>query len=374
VLSGTTLYGMTPIGGDYNDGVVFKVGTNGAGYSNLYSFNAGSFSAGGDGSQPMGSLVLNGSTLYGMTSAQNLGFPTNYGTVFGISTSGGTPTYLHYFTGGPLDGAYPFGSLIFNSTGTTLYGMTSQGGSLPGGGIYSGMTFQVTTGGTFTTGHQFNYSSATDGGFPNGTLIRGGSTVYGMASQGGTNGEGVIFKEATNNASITVLYSFANGTDGAFPGGTLVLGGTTLYGMAPGGANGHGVIFSLSTGAGFNVLHAFTGTDGDTPGDALTLSSDGTTLYGMTTYGGANGQGEVFSIDTSGNGFQVLDSFNGANGANPYGDLTLSADGQTLYGMSSTGDINGAGNIFTLAVPEPATMALLAMGALGLITARKRRA
>ena len=58
----------------------------------------------------------------------------------------------------------------------------------------------------------------------------------------------------------------------------------------------------------------------------------GSTLYGMTLVGGADSHGNIFSINTDGSGYQNLFCFNGANGAYPYGDLTL--DGSTLYGMT----------------------------------------
>ena len=52
----------------------------------------------------------------------------------------------------------------------------------------------------------------------------------------------------------------------------------------------------------------------------------------MTAFGGANGDGTIFSIPVTGGTPTTLASFNGTNGANPYGSLTLS--GSTLYGMT----------------------------------------
>ena len=61
--------------------------------------------------------MLSGSTLYGMTPA---GAPTMMGTVFSIPVGGGASTVLHTFDG--TDGIYPYGSLTLS--GSTLYGMT----------------------------------------------------------------------------------------------------------------------------------------------------------------------------------------------------------------------------------------------------------
>jgi uncharacterized repeat protein (TIGR03803 family) len=47
------------------------------------------------------------------------------------------------------------------------------------------------------------------------------------------------------------------------------------------------------------------------PHGRLTLDPTGTTLYGMTRNGGSLGYGIVFSVDTSGNNYQVLHDFTG---------------------------------------------------------------
>ena len=72
---------------------------------------------------PYGSLIQSGSTLYGMTKWHG---GSGGGTIFKIGTDGTGFSLLHSFTGGASDGAYPYGSLI--QSGSTLYGMTSAGG------------------------------------------------------------------------------------------------------------------------------------------------------------------------------------------------------------------------------------------------------
>src|SRR5512135_983633 len=59
VLSGSTLYGTTSSGGISNRGTIFKINTDGTGYSILKDF------LGPEGKSPRG-LWLNGDTLYGM--------------------------------------------------------------------------------------------------------------------------------------------------------------------------------------------------------------------------------------------------------------------------------------------------------------------
>jgi uncharacterized repeat protein (TIGR03803 family) len=58
------------------------------------------------------------------------------------------------------------------------------------------------------------------------------------------------------------------------------------------------------------------------------------------------------------------------DGASPFGDLTLSGDGATLYGMTAYGGDSGDGTVFAVSLnptPEPNTFALLAAAVIGLI-------
>jgi uncharacterized repeat protein (TIGR03803 family) len=121
-VSGTTLYGMTPGGGNGQNGTIFCINTDGTGYEVLYRFTNGS-----DGYSPHGSLILSRPTLYGM--ASHGGGDNVLGTIFQINTDGSSFQLLHSFVGGTADGAYPLGSLTLSVTG--LYGMAQYEG--PGG-------------------------------------------------------------------------------------------------------------------------------------------------------------------------------------------------------------------------------------------------
>jgi uncharacterized repeat protein (TIGR03803 family) len=125
ILGSNTLYGTTQMGGTNGLGAIFKLDTNGSNYAQLYSF-AGT----PDGAYPIAGLVLGGDTLYGMTSS---GGTNGVGTVFKINTDGSGYTELKSFAGYP-DGSTPYAGLVL--AGNTLYGTTSGGGTNAGGTVF----------------------------------------------------------------------------------------------------------------------------------------------------------------------------------------------------------------------------------------------
>lgn len=141
VLSGKTLYGIATYGGVYSNGTVFRVSTDGTSFTNLYSFSATTnnsmlgLNTNSDGANPYGGLALSGNTLYGTTSD---GGSFGSGTVFAINTDGTGFKVLHSFTAfAPTnsDGALPHGDLFLS--GNTLYGTTTYGGGFGNGTIFS---------------------------------------------------------------------------------------------------------------------------------------------------------------------------------------------------------------------------------------------
>ena len=95
------LYGTTEFGGTFNDGVVFKMGTDGK-TKRLHSFGGGS-----DGVNPTAGLIDVNGTLYGTTV---LGGAHGDGTVFSIDQDG-SEQVLYSFAGYPSDGENPWGGL-----------------------------------------------------------------------------------------------------------------------------------------------------------------------------------------------------------------------------------------------------------------------
>ena len=283
ISSGSTLYGTTYYGGSSGKGTVFAVSTAGTLFTNLYSFTAlsnGGYGTNSDGANPNAGLILSSNTLFGTAF---IGGTNGNGTVFALNTDGTGFTNLHTFTSGGYndqfyatnsDGANPNAGLLLS--GNTLYGTTSQGG--PSG---YGSVFKVNTDGTgFTNLHYFTAASGayphvtnSDGVFPNAGLILSGNTLYGVATSGGTNGNGTVFALNTDGTDFTVLHCFtatdpSTGTnsDGALSQAGLILSGNTLYGTTYfGGSSGNGTVFSLTlpvpqltiTPSGANVILAW---------------------------------------------------------------------------------------------------------------------
>lgn len=166
----------------------------------------------------------------------------------------------------------------------------------------------------------------------------------------------------------TVIHNFTDGSDGAYPGGGVVLGPNgVLYGTASesGGTTYSGVVFELTPVGGGQwtetVLHTFPAfkRDGTGPGSTLALDQSGN-LYGTTFYGGTTacstpldgniGCGTVFKLaPPSGGGAwteTVLENWPN-NGQFPY-ETQVEFHNGLLYG---TADILGAkklGSVFTL--------------------------
>jgi uncharacterized repeat protein (TIGR03803 family) len=369
LLSGNTLYGTATGGGSSGNGTVFAVNTNGTGFTNLHSFTAtsGSNSTNSDGADPYGGLTLSGNTLYGTAAS---GGSAGNGTVFKVNTDGTRFTNLHSFTATSgsnstnSDGAIPAATLIFS--GDTLYGTAHTGGSSGNGTV-----FAVNTNGTgFTNLHNFTAGSGSfpnvtnsDGANPTAGLILWGNTLYGTTVGGSTNGRGTVFKVNTDGTDFTKLYGFTGGNDGANPFAGLIVSGNALYGTAErGGSSGNGTVFAVNTnGTGFTNLYSFAGgSDGAYPDASVILS--GNSLYGNAAYGGSSGNGTVFAVNTNGTGFTNLYSFTAvslnssgyptnSDGANPKPGLILS--GNTLYGTATSGGSSGNGTVFSLSFPSP---------------------
>jgi uncharacterized repeat protein (TIGR03803 family) len=366
LLSGGLLYGTASNSGPSGWGTVYSVPVTGGTPSVLGPFNSL------DGALPVSDLTLIGDTLFSTT--QEGGTLGDYGTVFSLPLTGGTPNAITQFNNS--NGCFAEGPLTLSADGTTFYGTTTMGGDLSANNYGYGVVYSSpVAGGTPTVLTSFNL---TNGNAPMGGLLRIGNTLYGTTQSGGGNNQGEVFSLPVTGGSPTILTSF-DGTHGAAPTGSLIVSGGLLYGTTSQGGNGYGTVFSLPlTGGTPTVLASFNFTDGDGPSASLILSGD--TLYGTTEFGADNNSdGEVFSLPLTGGTPTVLAAFDGTDGSEPYGDLLLSDNtlyGTTIYGgYGYDGDYRtGDGTVFSIALPEPRFDSLLVLAGTGLLLRRKRNA
>ena len=246
-----------------------------------------------------------------------------------------TQTYrvIYNFTGS-VDGGAPSTGLAVDAAGN-LYGTTSSGG--PFG---DGTAFKLTPGASGWRFYRLYAFSGANGSSPDSTLVLDpDGRLYGTTSGGGL-GDGVLFglspagnilPSVFSNWMETLLYSFTGGSDGAKPGGSLVLDSSgNIYGSAAmGGAHNNGTLYEYTNG-GLQVLHTFPGfpNDGLNPAGVVSGSNG---LYGITGLGGTNGSGTLY---TTAGGYQVLHNFmSGGPEGNP---TSLAADQSgNLYGTDN---------------------------------------
>src|SRR3954447_4075935 len=155
-------------------------------------------------------------------------------------------------------------------------------------------------------------------------------------------------------AKERVLYSFAGGSDGAFPEAGLVMdaqgnlyGATENGGSAECGGSGCGTVFKLAPDGTETVLHAFSETgDGVYPIAALAIDAAGN-LYGTTFNGGDSAGGVVFRVTPKGKE-TLLHSFGaGSDGSRPDAGLVID-DAGNFYGTTSGGGAAGHGTVFRI--------------------------
>src|SRR5664280_17696 len=357
------IYGTAAWGGTYGNGTVFKLNqVNSAWlFSPLYEFTGGN-----DGSKPIGGVVFgpNGA-LYGTT---QLGGADGDGVVFSLAAP---PTFcrsivcywnetiLHTFTGVP-DGFNPWTeNLVFDAAGN-IYGTTGNGGAYGGG-----TAFELTpSGGGYTETILHSFGSRNDGAYPfGGGVLDDAGNVYGTTIGGGyerlcSTGCGTVYQLTPSNGGWLekVLYNFGV-LHGYYPNSDLIRDASgNLYGTAIASADyNEGVVFKLApTGDGFfySLVHQFN-TDCE-PYGAVTMDTAGD-FFGTCIYGG-DGGGWVYELTNCSQRCTVIDlhdfTYNGHDGATPWGGPTLDANG-TLYGTTQVGGIgncqNGCGVVWEIA-------------------------
>jgi uncharacterized repeat protein (TIGR03803 family) len=341
------LYGTSAWGGIYAPGTLFELkrAASGFTYSDIHNFGEGT-----DGNFPWDAPTFgpNG-TLYGTT---NGGGSAGEGTVFNaqpparICGSISCPweeTALYNFTRG-TDGGNPQSGIIFDASGN-IYGTNVNGGQ--GYGVVYEMT---PSNGGWRYQVLYTFTNGQDGANPVSLLLfDSAGNLYGTTQSGGLAGCGgfgcgTVYRLSPSQSGWTehTLYSFHDGTDGAQPmGGLIADSAGNLYGATGGSdASPGGTVYEISPAGGgwtFNLIY-------DLPGEGLgpvaNLVRDGAgNLYGASWGNGAFGQGVVFKLTPTSNGWiytSLHDFTGGTDGANAEGGLIMDSNG-TLYGTTYDG-------------------------------------
>lgn len=310
-------YGMTPYGGNYDNGIIFRINPVSKLFKKIFDFDRI------NGQNPFGSLTESeNGNLYGLT--YEGGVNLNYGGVlfkYNIQTS--TFTKILDFTVNLNHyGSFPSGTLT-KGLGTKMYAASKSG-------IGIGNIFEFDTN-TETAINLAGFSGSYDGYPYDSPFLSSNGKFYGLTSgenDFSPNSQGYLYEYNRQNNTITPKINFLSQIGNAQPKGRLIEAkDKSLYGLTfYGGINpfGNGVLFKYSPESNiFTNLHSFNGsTDGRYPSGTPLEASNGN-IYGLTRYGGIHDFGVIFKYNPSLNSFSKIFDFNILDGAFPiYTQLT----------------------------------------------------
>ena len=345
------IYGTTYSGGSHQQGMVYRLVREGAGWveSPLYSFGPPQSL---DGGMPVARVVFGpDGLLYGTTTG---GGAYGLGTVFSLQPPASAcksalcpwrETVLHSFDF--ADGTDPgYGDLVFDQAGN-IYGTAFNGGQ--GGGV----VFELSRSGSSWTEKvlwQFTYGS--DGAYPvGGVIFDNAGNLYGTTSLAGANDDGAVYELSPTPSGWTekTLYAFTNDDKGE-GAGLLMDGQGNLFGIT--GVFGPGVVYELTPQNGswsYTRLQTFSGTFDVGPVAPPTFDSQGN-LYGPLPNSGSAEQGEIFKLTPLGNqwAYTPFYQFGAAGmGAYPYGTVVFDANGN-MYGTATGNTRGGYGTVWEI--------------------------
>jgi uncharacterized repeat protein (TIGR03803 family) len=167
-----------------------------------------------------------------------------------------------------------------------------------------------------------------------------GSTATGTPLAGAPVHAGTYTAVASLPNNLLTLTNFSSASSlGYLPAGGLLQDGSgNLFGTnQSGGANNAGTLFEWVQSTGALVTLADFGGDstlGSSPSGGLVMDAGGD-IFGTTSGGGTGGDGTVFEWVKSTRRLVTLASFDGSNGASPYGGVVRDTSGNlfgTTYG------------------------------------------
>lgn len=307
-------FGTATSGGAHGDGVVYELeppktpGTSSWRERVIYSFKGLP-----DGAAPFGDLLFHDGNLYGATERgghSHIGCLSGCGTIFELRKGSG-PTWsevvLHGFLDANREGANPMAGVAMDADGS-LYGTTYYGGDdFDCAGMGCGTVFELKQRGSKWTLHTLRDFKANDGAFPGASVLLDGSRLYGTTEQGGTYNDGTLFRFVKINGEWIAAGRFSfNDTDGKIPSGALTLRSGRIFGTTfTGGSALWGTVYSIGTDPkswAQQVVYSYTGgSDGESPLYATTLFQNDQILTiageaGFTNLCDGNGCGTLLRI------------------------------------------------------------------------------
>jgi uncharacterized repeat protein (TIGR03803 family) len=346
VLYNGKLYGMTDLGGVNNFGVIYECDITANAYTKKYDMDST------NGKNPDGSLTLVGNTFYGFT---HNGGTNDKGVLFEWNPATNVYTKKYDFDG--INGANPVGKLVLYNN--KFYAMTNTGGTSNQGVIYE---WNYNTN-TYTKNHDFN---GIDGEHPMGFLSMYNNKFYGVTFEGGIyetpstlDHYGVIFDWNPLSNVFTKHLDLGNNVtyQSSGPLNSMTLKGNVFWGITSYGGFANGAIFSWDPLTNiFSELYLNHSTPISNTGHCeinrhpngvqaySNLTLIGNKLLGNTSdYAGAN-KGCIFEYYPDSNQITRSVHMETTDGAFPRASLTQL--GHKLFGVSSMGGQNHAGNIF----------------------------
>ncbi len=267
------LYGTTSRGGAFDRGSIYRIKPDGSDFSTLHTFDIT------NGGEPYGGLIqASDGDLYGTTASGGL---DNFGTVFRIKTNGSGFTKLHDFNG--ANGQNPYGRLI-QATNGYLYGTTVGGGVNSVGTIFrirtDGTGFELLY--SFDeVGGNSSYGGLTQAA--NGKLY---GAAYGGGGTGEWVGSVFrIELDGSAYTKLHTFDNGEDGKNPLY-GGYLTQGRDgSLYGTTHSASASGGTVFRMANDSTFSTIRALAGSIGTGVVGAPVIGSDGT-LYALALYGG----------------------------------------------------------------------------------------
>lgn len=333
--SDSKLFGMTTTGGINDLGVLFEYDIASNAFSKKIDFGGSNY-----GATPIGTVIkASDGKLYG---ANVSGGVHGFGVLFEYDMEAGTfIKKLDFFA---ISGGADPANLLMEASDKKIYGLTNYGGT-----FNKGVLFEYDLDNSFYT-KKLDLIDKSNGADPKGSLmLASNGYLYGLTSQGGLSGKGVLFEYDVIKHIYTKKFSFDGEGTGANPNGNLIQAANgKLYGFASqGGSYSGGVLFEYDTET--NVLSKkvdFDGANnGKKPNGSLIEAPNGM-LYGMTNSGGINNVGVLFEYDYGNDTYTKKIDFSGiTNGSNPFGSLIYSHTGK-LYGLTSAGGMHQFGVLF----------------------------